>query len=165
VAGVLLPPVGILAVALDGQLLAVGSDPKPFLFLNEAGKFAQASVYPLGHMLLSLSGQSDAVFFHPAVECRLMKAETESSLSDTARLLKRSHDDSAIQVMLCLEGAAKTRDYPVRSRLAFTRQHYLDSTTHNKGGYGRVSSTMLTGKKLRRRPVSVLRLSGLPSGR
>src|SRR5262249_52164387 len=40
--------------------------------------------------------------------------------------------DSAIQVMLCLEGAAKTRDYPIRSRLAFTRQHYLDSTTRGR---------------------------------
>src|SRR5712692_11719683 len=39
---------------------------------------------------------------------------------------------SAIQVMLCLKRAAKTYDYPVCCRLAFARQHYLDTTTQNE---------------------------------
>jgi len=34
-----------------------------------------------------------------------------------------------IQVMLCPKGAAKTLDYPTCYRLAFIRQHYLDTTT------------------------------------
>ena len=39
---------------------------------------------------------------------------------------------SAIQVMLCLKRAAKTYDYPVCCRLAFARQHYLDTTTFSR---------------------------------
>ena len=36
---------------------------------------------------------------------------------------------NAIQVMLCLECAAKSCDYPTCYRLAFAHQHYLDITT------------------------------------
>jgi hypothetical protein len=35
---------------------------------------------------------------------------------------------SAIQVTLCSKGAVKTPEYPACYRLAFIRQHYLDST-------------------------------------
>src|SRR5215471_532820 len=57
------------------------------------------SVYRLGQMLLSLTGQSDAVFFHPAVEGRLMKAEARGCLRDTARLLKGLHDQFRLRVV------------------------------------------------------------------
>ena len=53
---------------------------------------------------------------------------------------------SAIQVMLCSKGAAKTPEYPACYRLAFIRQYYLDSTTRQ--GWKRSWATACRNAKL-----------------